>query len=1539
VSIYNRMCRPRKEVEVLRKPTTSLLAMLMTVVSVAAASASIAPVAEGAAQRIDMKVLVLGTSTSDPNMLSWQAALQREGVPFETIVTTAGHTPITAATLSDTMANGTQEAKYQAIIVSTGGLPECTSSGCVPTLSQTEWTALEEYEQAFNVRQLTGDIFPSSTYGLNTPAVEGPLGSGQGELGVQGTLTTEGKAIFPYLQGAVAMDVGTYGYEATPLETQVAGASFTPLLSGPNSSALVGIYTHPDGVQEMVESFNENADQLQAELLRHGALNWVTRGVYFGDQRNYYEAHVDDNFLYDDSWDTTTHTTDYNPADAIREVPTDVEYAAKWALEHNFRIDMLFNGGGSVSYAEEHQITVGGNGGSTGETTKGGGTEGKDPLLEAFVKYKNSFGWISHTWDHPNIDINCATQSYIEAELNQNNAWAKSALGLTESTEPTAAYGNDNPSAIVTGEHSGLANLRPGNPGVVDPPDLDAAEAAETGGTLPAGSYVYAVTDDFAPGGGQSSASESSPVTVTGSTGAVTLTWAAVCHAAEFKIYREVAGSNKWELLKTVPAPTEAPPNSWFGNPMNASKEVIKTEVTGGGALEQTFTDTGSAGTESTGPPATNEAIESPYPQSPNLIPAFEGVGIRYFGADASKAYPDPTIPGSTAEAYPAGSTFVDGPARAIPRYPTNIYYNVSTEAQELDEYNQLYKPVAQGGKCEASSTNTCETQPLDFAEIVASVDTNMFQHVMGNDPRPHYFHQPNLMGTPPPGPPTTGTPPATLPSVGDGLFYSVMNPLLEEYSHYFNVPIEQLTMAQIGALLAEQQAWSKASASQVSGYIEGNQVTVQNAGTEAVGTPLTGVPTVGSTYGGIQSGWTSAPTATSTYTAATSWPTAPEQVQQEPQGSWVGKVGSAGYLLADWDGVQDLSNMPGVTASLVQGNRYEWTKGNSSDVRALQGPEGSMRNASTYFDPNQVRVQLSFNTAYSGNLHLYAVDWDSTSRRETITVNDGSGPRTVSLNSEFSHGAWVSFPISVAANGTVTITVARIAGANAVLSGVFLGDAGAPPVNKTIEERSHGGWAGGVGSEGYDLAGWDGAVGDLSYIRNGSVSLIRGTRYRWVVNTADERALSDPGEHSRNAAAYYDPNQIQVQIHMTAAYSGNLNLYAVDWDKGNRRETITVNGQTAVLSADFSAGAWVTFPINVAAGGTVSITVDRTAGANAVLSGIFLGETGAPASMPVSSTPQGSWVGQVGSSGYLLPDWNGIQDVSDMPGVTSSLLQGTRYQWAKATTDVRALQDPEGLTRNAAAYYDPNEIRMQLSFTAAYSGNLHLYALDWNAGGRQEMITVNGQTAVLGEFKEGAWLSFPINVAAGGTVTITVDRTVGANAVLSGIFLGDAGSPPAMSAPSSPQGSWVGSYGLAGYALAGWNGSTDLASLPNETLTLERGTRFRWAPVTTDARALESPEKTTRSASTYYDLNQVVVKLSFTSAFSGNLELYALDWDSTARREIISVNGQSAVLSSSFKEGAWVSFPVNVAAGGTVTITVDRTAGSNAVLSGLFLN
>ena len=88
----------------------------------------------------------------------------------------------------------------------------------------------------------------------------------------------------------------------------------------------------------------------------------------------------------------------------------------------------------------------------------------------------------------------------------------------------------------------------------------------------------------------------------------------------------------------------------------------------------------------------------------------------------------------------------------------------------------------------------------------------------------------------------------------------------------------------------------------------------------------------------------------------------------------------------------------------------------------------------------SELKLHLSFPSAYAGTLHLYALDWDSATRRQVVTIDDGNGPRTATLNSDFSQGAWITAPINVPANGTLTITIDRSAGANAVLSGLFLG-------------------------------------------------------------------------------------------------------------------------------------------------------------------------------------------------------------------------------------------------------------------------------------------------------------------------------------------------------------------------------------------------------------------------------------------------------------------------------------------------------------------
>jgi hypothetical protein len=156
-------------------------------------------------------------------------------------------------------------------------------------------------------------------------------------------------------------------------------------------------------------------------------------------------------------------------------------------------------------------------------------------------------------------------------------------------------------------------------------------------------------------------------------------------------------------------------------------------------------------------------------------------------------------------------------------------------------------------------------------------------------------------------------------------------------------------------------------------------------------------------------------------------------------------------------------------------------------------------------------------------------------------------------------------------------------------------------------------------------------------------------------------------------------------------------------------------------------------------------------------------------------------------------------------------------------------------------------------------------------------------------------------------------------------------------------QGDWVGVYGSRGYDLAAWNKTSDLVSMPNVTVTVLQGTRTRWSSATTAVRALENPSQTQRRAAAYTHATEVRVRLNFSAAFTGTVNLYVVDWDSTARRATVSVDdgmgAKSLGLTTSFANGAWLHFPVSVVSGGTVTIRVTRTAGSGAVLSGIMLN
>ncbi|MEV0564197.1 hypothetical protein [Dactylosporangium sp. NPDC050588] len=385
-------------------------------------------------QRIDLRVLVLDDGSTGVDML--RAQLDREGVPHDALqLADAGRARITPAFLADSV-SGVRRAKFQGVIVPN----ESAVTG-------TEATALADFEREFKIRQIDAYTWANPNVGQDL-AWSGVLD------GATMTVTDAGKAAgFGYLKGTVRIDdrdpavIESYGYLGTRRE----GATFTPLVTGsvPNAptGSLMGVYTH-DGREELVVTLAANRYQTHAMELGHGLITWLTKGVHLGNTRNFLSVHVDDVLLPDDRWDTTHNCTvgdDCGPGienTTIRMTPADVQALIAWQQANDLKLDIAFNGGGSVE--------------------AGAG----DPLTTAMVTNKNQFRWINHTYEHPYLGCvqdftvlpwKCATDGYgatrwtsqadITAQIKRNIDWAKSKGITVDAAE------------LVTGEHSGLKTL------------------------------------------------------------------------------------------------------------------------------------------------------------------------------------------------------------------------------------------------------------------------------------------------------------------------------------------------------------------------------------------------------------------------------------------------------------------------------------------------------------------------------------------------------------------------------------------------------------------------------------------------------------------------------------------------------------------------------------------------------------------------------------------------------------------------------------------------------------------------------------------------------------------------------------------------------------------------------------------------------------------------------------------------------------------------------------------------------------------------
>ena len=368
---------------------------------------------------IDLRVLVIASDVNEADLPAITQALDYLGTPYTVYV--ASQTP--GGLTPDLLSTGCH-GYYEGVILTNGSLAYYNGSAWVSALSQQEWTNLWNYEATMGVRELSWYTYPTPDFGYQSS----PTPVDTSALPIAVNLTAQGQAAFPYLNANTTITIqNAYTYLAQPLTD---GAT-TVVLSDANGNALAAVRTYSDGRQVLSLTFDSNPSLIHSIVLSYGLVNWLTQGLFLGARHIYMSAQVDDLFIDDSEWLPTTPcgTPVDNTGYTYRITGSDLQAVVAWqkarraaSVSANTTLSLAFNGAGTAA-----------------------GAYTPDSLTRVASAKQAQFNWISHTYDHTNLD----TVDYVTAtyEIILNNLVAKK-LGFSH-------YSTLN---MVTPDVSGLTN-------------------------------------------------------------------------------------------------------------------------------------------------------------------------------------------------------------------------------------------------------------------------------------------------------------------------------------------------------------------------------------------------------------------------------------------------------------------------------------------------------------------------------------------------------------------------------------------------------------------------------------------------------------------------------------------------------------------------------------------------------------------------------------------------------------------------------------------------------------------------------------------------------------------------------------------------------------------------------------------------------------------------------------------------------------------------------------------------------------------------
>jgi hypothetical protein len=440
------------------------------------------------ANRIALRILVIGPTEEDPGLQAWRALLDQLGSNYQVLI--ASTQDLTPSILED--ASG---GHFQAILLASNNLAyEVSPGNFVSAFSAEEWSRLWEYQRRYAVRSVSLYTFPGpgtpsprfadpEDYCIRSVRPEGdegirtddtatnPPGSPPLFPPINMTLTPEGRGLFNYLNPSAIIPIRyAFTYPARLATVQESpGCTVQPLLLDSGGNVLGVFSRSSDGRERIALTFAHNPYLNHTQLLGYGLIRWATRGLFVGERRHILAVDVDDWGLASDRWDVTNI---YVPGQPPRFLPEPFRLSAQdaWSaylqqrqlnsrfpLSNGFMLNIAFNGRGvNTAAAASCNPSV----------------SGPDPLSSLTRCLASRMRWVNHTRDHPSMDNITDTPS-LRFQIAENTRLANQ-MGLW--------YGSR---TLKTGELSGLGWYRSPAPAPLIPPALPSECPAISGSTGP----------------------------------------------------------------------------------------------------------------------------------------------------------------------------------------------------------------------------------------------------------------------------------------------------------------------------------------------------------------------------------------------------------------------------------------------------------------------------------------------------------------------------------------------------------------------------------------------------------------------------------------------------------------------------------------------------------------------------------------------------------------------------------------------------------------------------------------------------------------------------------------------------------------------------------------------------------------------------------------------------------------------------------------------------------------------------------------------